>query len=198
MKLTRVKYVDLNTRQKENYNFQKVSAILADYGFSTIRLTDDWQGADFIARHPDGDTFLKVQLKGRLTIDKKYIGKDLYIAFQYGVGWFVYEHDDVMRSILEVTRVGWEKSWKTDGLYTRQHPGVELRRLLEPYRITDSPGIFDEGVRGQTGSFALSESLCDIKGNEGRGWTARKEARPDEAHSAPLVSYVHELRNRYG
>ena len=70
--LSRVRYADLNARQKENYNFQKVSAVLADFGFSTLRLTDDWQGADFIAQHVDGETFLKVQLKGRLTFGKKY------------------------------------------------------------------------------------------------------------------------------
>jgi len=62
---SRVAYSDLNSRQKENYNFQKVAARLADYGFNSIRLTDDWQGADFIAVHIDGETFLKVQLKGR-------------------------------------------------------------------------------------------------------------------------------------
>jgi hypothetical protein len=35
--------------------------VLADYGFLTMRLSDDWQGADFIAQHIDG-AFLKVQL----------------------------------------------------------------------------------------------------------------------------------------
>lgn len=33
-----VAYEKLNSRQKENYNFQKVSAIIADYGFLTHRL----------------------------------------------------------------------------------------------------------------------------------------------------------------
>jgi hypothetical protein len=31
MHLAKVVYADLNARQKENFNFQKVSAILADY-----------------------------------------------------------------------------------------------------------------------------------------------------------------------
>ena len=73
----RVPYEKLNSRQRENYNFQKVSAVLADYGFSTIRLSNDWQGADFIAQHLDGIRFLKVQLKARLTFDRKYMGRDL-------------------------------------------------------------------------------------------------------------------------
>jgi hypothetical protein len=41
----RVAYRSLNSRQKEAFNFQKVSAVLADYGFTTIRLTSDWRGA---------------------------------------------------------------------------------------------------------------------------------------------------------
>jgi hypothetical protein len=40
--LARIDYSTLNARQKENYNFQKVSAALADYGYVTLRLTNDW------------------------------------------------------------------------------------------------------------------------------------------------------------
>ncbi|AOF82135.1 hypothetical protein BSY238_1960 [Methyloversatilis sp. RAC08] len=75
-----VQYASLNARQKKSYNFQKVSGVLADYGFTTIRLSDDWQGADFIAQHIDGQQFVKAQLKGRCTLAKKYMGKDLYIV----------------------------------------------------------------------------------------------------------------------
>ena len=68
---------ELNGRQKEIYNFQKSAALLADYGFNCIKLSDDWQGTDFLAHHFDGKTTLKVQLKARLTVDRKYIGQDL-------------------------------------------------------------------------------------------------------------------------
>ena len=60
MTFDRVPYEKLNSRQKENYNFAKVSARLADCGFNCLRLSDDWQGADFIACHIDKETFLKV------------------------------------------------------------------------------------------------------------------------------------------
>ena len=83
MKLKRIRYSDLNSRQKENFNFQKISAVLADYGFITIRLSDDWKAADFVAQHIDGE-FIKVQLKSRLAFHKKYQGKDLYIVFSEG------------------------------------------------------------------------------------------------------------------
>ena len=85
--LKRIDYDALNARQKENYNFLKLSSLLADFGFMTMRLNDDWQGADFIAQHIDGRTFLKVQLKGRLDFRKKYCDKSLYVAFCWRDAW---------------------------------------------------------------------------------------------------------------
>ena len=49
-------------------NFQKVSAVLADFGYMTIPLSNDWSRADFIAQTADGSPSLKVQLKSRLTL----------------------------------------------------------------------------------------------------------------------------------
>ena len=42
-----VSYRDLNAKQKELFNFQKIAARLADYGFNCIKLADDWQGSGF-------------------------------------------------------------------------------------------------------------------------------------------------------
>ena len=77
---TRVRYQQLNPRQQEAFNLQKVAAVLADYGFITIPLSSDWGGADFIAQHKDGKTFLRVQLKSRLTFDKKSRGYAVHPA----------------------------------------------------------------------------------------------------------------------
>jgi hypothetical protein len=108
----RINYDELNARQKENYNFQKVAARLADYGFNSIRLTDDWQGADFIAVHKDGETFLKVQLKARLAVQPKYIGKNIYIAFLAGRDLYVYEHDAFVNFLEERGNAnGGEAAW---------------------------------------------------------------------------------------
>jgi hypothetical protein len=64
----RIAYQSLNARQKENYNFQKVAGRLAEYGYSCLRLNDDWHGADFLAVHVDGTNVLRVQLKGRFAL----------------------------------------------------------------------------------------------------------------------------------
>ena len=98
--LKRIKYSDLNSRQKENYIFAKVSAVLADYGFTCIRLSDDYQGADFIALHADGEQVLKVQLKGRLAIEQRYIGKNIWVAFPHKGRWFMFPHDEAADALI--------------------------------------------------------------------------------------------------
>src|SRR6266404_4854846 len=105
MKLVKIAYGDLNARQKENFNFQKVSAVLAEYGFVTLRLSDDWQGADFIALHVSGEV-LRVQLKSRLAFYRKYEGKGLHVAFADGETWYLYSHDELLAKVLAATTIG--------------------------------------------------------------------------------------------
>src|ERR1039457_2201301 len=97
----KIGYADLTARQKELFNFQKIAALLADYGYNCIKLADDWQGADFLAYHIDGTTTLKVQLKSRVTIDQKYTGKDIWIAFPHKGYWYLIEHDRLVEKVGE-------------------------------------------------------------------------------------------------
>lgn len=133
--LHRVKYKNLNARQKENYNFLKLSSRLADYGYMTMRLSADWQGADFIAQHIDGKTFLKVQLKSRLAFNKKYLGKDICVAFVHRDEWYLFQHDELLRRVLRSTRIGRTVSWRKRGGYS--FPGLprHLQPLLSPFKI---------------------------------------------------------------
>ena len=145
MKWSKVSYSELNSRQKENFNFQKVSAVLADYGFVTIRLSDDWQGADFIALRTDGEV-LRVQLKSRLAFYEKYKGKGLFVAFGDSETWYLYPHDEFLITILANTTIGSSASWKSGG-YSFNRLSPQLRALLEPYKI--SGGV--EPVTGPAG-----------------------------------------------
>ena len=130
-----VPYSSLNSRQQEAYNFQKVSAVLADYGFVTIRLSSDWRGADFIAQHVDGVTFLKVQLKGRLSFDKKYLNRDLHVCFPHADDWFLYPHDELLGQVLATSTVAASESWKTHGGYSFPSLSSKLKVLLAPFRL---------------------------------------------------------------
>jgi hypothetical protein len=140
----RVEYQDLNSRQQENYNFQKVASHLADFGFNCIRLSDDWQGADFIACHYDGQTFLKVQLKGRLEIGRRYSGKDIYIAFIYtnddgSKDVYVYPHDVMVSQLIAwgtaKDRLVNSVSWRDRGGYSWGYLSKDLKQLLQPFKV---------------------------------------------------------------
>ena len=111
--MKKINYTDLNSKQKENYNYHKTASALADYGYDSMRLNNDWQGADFIA--VKDDEMLKVQLKGRFTIDKKYIGKDIHIAFIEDDIVKMYKHDDAVNKIPE--NVSNSSSWEDKGSY---------------------------------------------------------------------------------
>lgn len=116
MPFNKVEYKNLNSKQKENYNFHIIAAKLAEYGFNSMRLSDDWQGADFISVHIDGSLMLKIQLKGRFTIDKKYIGKEIWIVFVENDEIKIYKHDDAI-PLLKPNVVN-SDSWANKGGYS--------------------------------------------------------------------------------
>jgi len=131
--MKKIKYKDLNARQQEIYNFQKVSAIFADFGYTTVKLSDDWMGADFIAINFDGTEHLKVQLKGRMTFEQKYLGKELYICFcdRSTNKWYLYPHDETLENFLG--QIGETDSWKVKGGYNYRVLSKFAKEILEPY-----------------------------------------------------------------
>ena len=136
-KFEKINYKKLNARQKENYNYQKISSTLAEYGFSTIRLSDDWQSADFIAQHYKDKTFLKVQLKGRLSIDKKYMNKNIWICFRIKKNLYLYPHDEIMDYIVanSPTNISNTISWGKRGLYSWPTIPRWILKFLDQYKL---------------------------------------------------------------
>jgi hypothetical protein len=129
-----VAYKSLNSRQKETFNFQKVSGVLADYGYATILLTDDWNGADFLAVHVNGRTVLRVQLKGRLTFAKKYIGRSLWVCFRQHGLVYLYPHDQLLVKALKLTNIANTASWrKQQGAYSFPSPPKSLAAVLRKH-----------------------------------------------------------------
>ena len=101
-------------------------------------MQDDWLGSDFLAYHKDGSQTLKVQLKSRVTIDVKYRGKDLHIAFPFGAGvWYLVPHDELVEHI--GTHTNWlnTDSWKRGHHYSSTNLNPQLREALEPYKLRE-------------------------------------------------------------
>lgn len=136
MLFKKVDYKDLNAKQKESYNYQKISAVLADYGFITIPLANDWNGADFLAVPTEGEV-LKVQLKGRLTFMKKYMNKNLYICFRNNQDWYIYPHDELIKELDGDLNLFNTPSWTNEGSYSFPKVSVKVLKILEKYKVKE-------------------------------------------------------------
>ena len=137
MKLRKVEYKDLKSRQKEVFNFHKIAAVLVDYGFNSIKLTDDWEGADFLAYQMlGGQETLKVQLKARITIDKKYIGKGIWITFPHADSWYLILHDELVTKVGETTNWLNTPSWLKEGTYNSKSPNADLLSSLADHKLS--------------------------------------------------------------
>ena len=135
IRFKKVDYRSLNAPQKELFNFQKVSATLADYGFNCIKLADDWQGADFLAYHVDGTTTLRVQLKSRLAIQKKYCSKKIWIAFPHKGEWYFIEHDRLVSKVGKQTNWLQTRSWKKKREYSSEKINQRLLKALSESKM---------------------------------------------------------------
>lgn len=131
----KVQYSALNARQKELFNFQKVAATLADYGFNCIKLADDWQGADFLAYHLDGTTTLRVQLKSRLTIQEKFLDKNIWMAFPHKGQWYLIEHDRLVSKVGKATDWLKSRAWRKDHSYSSTSVNGSLLKALGENKV---------------------------------------------------------------
>jgi hypothetical protein len=132
MKLEKIKYSDLSAKAQETYNFHKIAAILSDFGYNSIWLSNDWNGADFIAVHVDGVSDIKVQLKGGVSFAKKYIGKNLYIGFLENGELYLYPHDEVLEKVESAIS---DRKWLEKGTYFQTKITSRFREILEPYKV---------------------------------------------------------------
>lgn len=136
MKRERINYVELNARQKESYNFAKLASVLADYGYTSVRLHDDYHSGDLLAIRPQESHY--VQLKGRLTVDKKYVGRGLYIAWPTNNSrdrWYLIEHDELVDILRENTTYLETQSWKTVGAYSSGKVSRHLLGILSRFEL---------------------------------------------------------------
>ncbi|MEO6298642.1 MAG: hypothetical protein ABIO62_03300 [Paracoccaceae bacterium] len=84
------------TQVREVINRNALVTLALESGYNAYLPVYD-AGVDFILyREGDGD-LRKIQLKGRWYIDRKYVGRDIWIAF-FGAGaWYIAPHDELVR-----------------------------------------------------------------------------------------------------
>ena len=89
-----------------------------------------------------GDTRL-IQLKGRWTIDRKYIGRDIWIAFPDRGCWYVAPHDEMMRLGERHTMT---ESWAR-GTYSKSPLSKTDCEELADYRFGDPDLVIAEAEK---------------------------------------------------
>ena len=65
------------------------------------------------------------------------MGKDIYIAFENKETreWFVYNHDEVLKSTLDLGHLIGTKSWDVQGSWSWSAIPAWLQTLLNPWRV---------------------------------------------------------------
>lgn len=92
------------------------------------------EGVDLIAyREIDGDLRV-VQQKSRWTIDKRYIGRNIWMAFPSDGFWYLVPHDEML-GWNETRQFQLTDSWVRKGIYHKPSLSVALSEKLGPYRL---------------------------------------------------------------
>jgi hypothetical protein len=122
-----------SSQVREVINRNTVVSLAMEQGFNAFLPVYDG-GVDFIL-YREGDGLLrKVQLKGRWMIDRKYMGRDIWMAFPIGGEWYLMPHDEMVASA-EADGTTRTASWLEGGAYSRPRPSKAVIAACEPYRF---------------------------------------------------------------
>ena len=118
---------------REVINRNTVVSLALAQGFNAFLPVYDG-GVDFILYRESDGVVRKVQLKGRWTIDRKYIGRDIWIAFPIGADWYLVPHDEMVASA-EADGTTKSASWTVGSTYSRPRPSKAVIAACAPYRF---------------------------------------------------------------
>lgn len=102
-------------------------------------------GIDFILYNEGtGDTKL-IQLKGRWMIDRKYIGRNIWLAFHDDGSWYVAPHDEMVK---HAEAYGYTKtaSWIEGNTYNVKSLSKQMRADLAAYRFQSLEEVAEEAA----------------------------------------------------
>ena len=122
------------TQILEVINRNIVVSLALEQGFNAFLPVYD-SGVDFILYREDDGTVRKVQLKGRWTIDQKYIGRDIWIAFPINSAWHLMPHDEMVALAKADGKALESISWIKGGTYSWPKPSKAMLAQCAHYRF---------------------------------------------------------------
>jgi hypothetical protein len=130
----KAEYMGFDSRSKEAFNTAQLGAVLARKEEYLLPLRFDSNGADVLAYNPATNRTRAIQIKARATVEGKYRGKELWIAFPHWVtdhqqDWYVVPHDR-LEELWGKTR-----TWQKDAKFSANNPPKHLIAALLEYRV---------------------------------------------------------------
>jgi hypothetical protein len=103
-------------------------------------------GVDFILYRESDGHVLKVQLKGRWYIDKKYIDRDIWIAFSHQGRWYIAPHDEMVK-MGEKAGFTSSKSWLEGHAYSCPRPSRDMLDAMRAYEFEPLSEVADAAAQ---------------------------------------------------
>jgi hypothetical protein len=98
----------------------------------------EWdEGIDFIVYREKDDLLLKLQLKSRWSIDRKYVGRNIGLLFRDKNIWYLCPHDDMVEYAHQNTSFLSSESWIARGIYHVPNVSLTARQHFETYGLSD-------------------------------------------------------------
>lgn len=130
---------------REVINRNIVVSLALERGFNAFLPVYDG-GVDFILYRESDSTVRKVQLKGRWMIDRKYVGRDIWMAFPIGTDWYLMPHDEMLKLAEMNGKTTKSDSWIIGGAYSLKAPSKETIEQCAAYRFTPIAKIAAEAA----------------------------------------------------
>lgn len=129
----------LSGKAIELINTHELTAELMARGWAVyLPVYDD--GIDLIATQNDVTSVIRIQLKTRWTIERKYLGRPIDIAFKDDGVWFLVPHDEMVRAG-EAEGYCSQLSWTKDGGWSVKKMSQSLRQRMLPFTLNQRLGF---------------------------------------------------------
>jgi len=129
---------------REVINRNTVVSLALDQGFNAFLPVYDG-GVDFVLYRERDGLLRKVQLKSRWSIDRKYLDRDIWMAFPMAGEWYLMPHD-AMVAMAEAEGITKTASWITGGAYSKPRPSAATIAACAPYRLSEIEKVSDSAA----------------------------------------------------
>lgn len=126
---------------REVINRNTVISLMLEQGFNAFLPVYDG-GIDFILHRESDNITRKVQLKSRWTIDRKYLGRAIWIAFPHGDDWYLMPHDTMVVQA-EAEGITQTASWLDGGSYSKPRPSLKAVGSWAEWRLAEIASVAD-------------------------------------------------------